>query len=362
MSCAKMVFLLVLMLLLGCIPDELVDAGKNFSRENYHGAIRKIDSFLRNMGEKGADSQESQYQAISLFYRGISKRACLIYREIGKQSDYEESGRFRFGVSPTCEFSTREIVDDYMLAKSLLPDLMAADFHIGLEYVLAGQFQKALEHLTEFEEFVCSNAAIDVEMQFGNKHIFQTSVELADEIRHGILDALAISANVDFKEKVNLYYRNILFCKSRRHELHNIDILMRKYAVSQFGFLREFVDWESDYDYIEKNVECGMDYLILRGRSIDNGDRLLQVFEQNGFGGWTRYDTSRGVRIECRMGICIFEGDENIPIMLSMKKTSFARMLVAIYSYERNVLYCVVCKDNSLLFQQLTSSLGVGKL
>lgn len=144
--------------------------------------------------------------------------------------------------------------------------------------------------------------------------------------------------------------------------MHNIDILMRKYAVSQFGFLREFVDWESDYDYIEKNVECGMDYLILRGRSIDNGDRLLQVFEQNGFGGWTRYDTSRGVRIECRMGICIFEGDENIPIMLSMKKTSFARMLVAIYSYERNVLYCVVCKDNSLLFQQLTSSLGVGKL
>lgn len=137
-------------------------------------------------------------------------------------------------------------------------------------------------------------------------------------------------------------FRDILFRKSKYHEIHNIQLLTRKYSVAHFKFLLESVNFESDYNYVDKNIECGMDYLILRGGIVGDFDLVTKKLNGNGFGEWKSCDHSNGIKVVSKMGVCVFEGQDHIPIRVCIKRINFCRVLLAIYSFERQCLYCVV--------------------
>ncbi len=350
----KLLVLPCMLILSGCVSDGLANAGKCFYREDYPGAIREINLFLGKSSDANGIESKSD-KAIALFYRGMAKRACIIMQDRYLQNDYNESGRFRFGTPSGRNAAAADIIDDYKTAKVLRPDLVCADFHMALEHVLCQQYKKALECLSRFDVAVISNTIPNIEKQFDGEDIFKKSIELADSLRQNIIECNATALDGSQAKKVVQFYRDILFRKSKRHELHNIDLLTRKYSVANFKFLLESIDLESDYDYVDKTIECGADYLILRGSVGGNIATLSTVLKNNGFNEWMRCDDTTGIRIECKMGICVFEGNDCLPVILCTKRIDFGRVLVALYSCERQVLYCVVCKEDAFWFQRLSS-------
>ena len=359
--CVRLFALLSMLIMSGCVSDGLANAGKCFYREDYPGAIREVNLFLEKSRYANGIQSESD-KAIALFYRGMAKRACIIMQDKYLQNDYNESGRFRFGISSGRNATAADIVSDYMIAKVFRPDLVCADFHMGLEYVLSHQHKKALECLARFEGAVSSNTIPNIERQFDGENIFSESIKMAGTLRRGILASHAAVLDVGLEKKVVSFYRNVLFRKSRHHELHNINLLTRKYSVANFKFLLESVNLESEYDYIDKTIECGMDYLILRGPVAGKIATLSKAFKSNGFSDWTRCESSNGIKIECKMGICIFDGNDCLPILICTKRINFSRVLVALYSYDRQVLYCVVCKEDASWFQCLPIKTMANKL
>ena len=350
----KLLVLPCMLILSGCVSDGLANAGRCFYREDYAGAIMEINRFLENHSDANGIQVESD-KAIALFYRGVAKRACAIMQDKRLQNDYDESGHSRFGSPSSHKASSEDIVSDYSKAKDLCPGLVCADFHMALEHVLCQQYKKALECLSRFDVAVISNTIPNIEKQFDGEDIFKKSIELADSLRQNIIECNATALDGSQAKKVVLFYRDILFRKSKRHELHNIDLLTRKYSVANFKFLLESIDLESDYDYVDKTIECGADYLILRGSIGGNIATLSTVLKNNGFNEWMRCDDTTGIRIKCKMGICVFEGNDCLPVILCTKRIDFRRVLVALYSCERQVLYCVVCKEDAFWFQRLSS-------
>ena len=346
--------LLSVLIMSGCIPDELTDAGKCFYRENYMGAIQKINHFLDKQGTKD-DVQSKEYQAIALFYRGLSKRAYMVLQTRCVQDNCATIKFFRPQGYSGDDFATADIVSDYSMAKQLKSDLVCVDFHVGLEYVLCGQHEKAMEYLSRFASVVRSNSILNIERQFDGRSIFQESCRLTDSLLHDIGICRARTTDVDPAKRVLSFYRDILFRKSKYHEIHNIQLLTRKYSVAHFKFLLESVNFESDYNYVDKNIECGMDYLILRGSIVGDFDRLTKNLNSNGFGEWKWCENSDGVNVVSKIGVCVFEGKDRFPIRVCFKKINFRRVLLVIYSCERHSLYCVVCKEDSPAFRRMTA-------
>ena len=333
--------LLFALTLSGCIPDELACAGKCFYRENYAGAIREIDVFLGAQKDIN-DDQSKLYRAIALFYRGISKRA---YTILHSKSSLEV-------------YTTEDIVRDYILSSQLNPDLLCLYFHLGLEYVLDGQCEKATACLSRFEREVRTGVNADVKKQFDGECIFKKSCKLADELLRNMCSTPMIITDAEQRKIVMAYYKDVLFRKSKYHQLHNIRLLINKYPISRFKFLLDSTDFESKYDYIDKNVECGMDYLILRG-SIADYNALLKILNRNGFEEWRYIEHPEGIKIICKMGICVYKGMNNDPIAICVKRIKFDRVLVVIYSRESHSFCCVVCRENSPEFKYLSERIGI---
>lgn len=358
MTTLRFFLLLPILIMSGCIPDELSEAGKCFYRENYAGTINKINLFLDKQGDI-TDVQEKSYRAIALFYRGLSKRACMILRVGRSKNDYMKFGSLRLSDHSICDFTIEEIVGEYSMAKRLKSDLVCADFHIGLEYVLCGQFEKAATFLSQFESAVSSGFIPNIEKQFDGEFILQKSQRLANFLLREIATRHAKTTDICLEERVLSFYRDTLFRKSKHHELHNIQLLTRKYSVAHFKFLLESVNLESDYDYIGKNIECGIDYLTLRGNVGGDFDLVTKKLNDNGFGEWRRCEYSSGIKLVSKMGVCVFEGQDHVPILVCIKRVDFCRVLLVIYSFERQCLYCVVCKEDSPSFQCITNRMNL---
>lgn len=128
--------------------------------------------------------------------------------------------------------------------------------------------------------------------------------------------------------------------RNYRSELHNLDLLMRRYEIRRFGFLIRDFDLKGGYDYLAKTIECGRDFLVLR-RGLSKA-RIGSCFRREGFGKWKRFPKSKGLSLACRMGIRIFEGAEGISVSVCSKKADFGYVLVAVFSERKNVLYCAV--------------------
>lgn len=359
MTLARTFLLLSILILSGCVPDELSEAGKCFYRENYGGTIRKINLFLEKQQSDTVDEQSKFYQAIAFFYRGISKRACEILRIEYRKNDCLKSESLRLRNLLTYDFSTKSIISDYSKAKRLKADLVCTDFHIGLEYILCGEFEKAATFLSEFQKAICLDSIPNIERQFDGEYIFHESRKLADCLLREIAIGHTKTIDIDLSRQVLSFYRDTLFRKSKHHELYNIQLLSENYPVSRFKFLLQSINLESDYDYFSKNIECGPDYIILRSDISGDFDILTKKLIGNGFSEWKRCENLKGMKVVSKLGVCVFEGDDDMPILVCGKKISFARVLLAIYSLERRCLYCIICKEGAPLVQCVMSRMGL---
>ena len=170
----KEVFLLCTLLLGGCVPDELASAARLFARENYPATVRELDRYLsvsRDGGALGEGSvRESRYEAAAYFYRGLSKRACLVEQAAGVPVDFCESGRFRHRPPQDVSFTPQGILKDYLHSADLAPDLVKIiDFHVGMELLFDGRHGEALMRFRRFVERMDSSDRRLLASQFGDE-------------------------------------------------------------------------------------------------------------------------------------------------------------------------------------------------
>ena len=341
----KEVFLLCTLLLGGCVPDELASAARQFARENYPATIRELDRYLSASRDGGALGEgpvrEPRYEAAAYFYRGLSKRACLVEQAAGVPVDFCESGRFRHGPPQDVSFTPQGILKDYLRSADLAPDLVKIiDFHVGMELLFDGRHGEALMRFRRFVERMDSSDRRLLASQFGDEaglarcDTFARKFVSAMASEDGLARAMALTTEAE------RLYRDILFRKSAGHELHNMDLLMRRYAVRRFAFLRRYFKPETGYDYLAKTMECGMDFLILR-QGISK-EAVGFCLRREGFGGWKCLPSSEGVALDCRMGIRVFKGAEGVPVSVCSKKADFDYVLVVVFSERKGVLYCAV--------------------
>lgn len=336
---------LLLLLAVGCVPDMLDSAANEFSRENYPAAVRELSRYLAcSQSQQGPRTRhENVCLAAAHFYLGLSKRACLIEQAAGVPLDFNESGQFRYGRFHEAPFTAEEIMVDYRMAEEAAPELACGiDFHSGMEFLFAG---KCCMARGRFDRFLKRLPVADRSLlvrQFEGEDMLEKSVRFAN-------DFVSASSPEDwqmtykrFNAKGMALYQDALFRKSARHELRNMNLLMRKYAVRRFGFLRRDFDLEDEYDYMSKTMECGMDFLILRGRSLKDRGSVFSCFQRNGFGKWKSLESSEGLMLIGRMGIKVFEGSKDIPVSICSKKSDFDYVLVAVFSEKKEVLYCIV--------------------
>jgi hypothetical protein len=122
---------------------------------------------------------------------------------------------------------------------------------------------------------------------------------------------------------------------------------MKKYAVRRFEFIREIADLESKYDFFEKTVECGMDFLIVRNVKKEDNCLISSELTKRGFSKQRQLASSSNIIIMGRMGVKIFEGNDQLPINISYKNVDFGKKLVAIFSVRKKVWYFVVVERNA---------------
>ena len=341
----KKILLLCSLLLGGCVPDELASAARLFARENYPATVRELDWYLSASRDGGAIGEgpvrEPRCEAAAYFYRGLSKRACLIEQAAGVPVDFCESGRFRHRPPQDVSFTPREILKDYLRSADLAPDLVKIiDFHVGMELLFDGRHGEARMRFRRFVERTGSSDRRLLAVQFGDGD----GLARCEAFARKCVSAMASEDNPMWGKamaaEAEKVYRDVLFGKSAGHELHNMDLLMRRYAVRRFAFLRRHFKPETGYDYLAKTMECGMDFLILR-QGISR-EAVGSCLRREGFGEWKCLPSSGGVALDCRMGIRVFEGAEGVPVSVCSKKADFDYVLVAVLSEGKGVLYCVV--------------------
>ena len=330
----------------GCVPPQLNEAGKCFSRENYTGAIRELNKYLNMASTIHTETHEddSFHRAVAYFYRAISKRAALTARMAGMPEDYQESGRFRYHSLPCGDYTSVEILEDYRtsLAEMQLPGV---SFHIAMELFLDSKMSEGRTSLLRFmEELRDEDMRGRASRLLGSDESLEQCVSLAEEMMRDTFRGCSMSLA---KAKIASLYRQILYSKSAAHELHNARLLMKKYPVRRFGFLLGCLPKRQSYDYLSRAVECGTDFLILRGTAIEDEEGLLDLFRGNGFGEWRHLDDSSEVSLMSRMRFRIFDGRRDLPVAFCMKESDFGNVLVAVYSTTRRALYCAVLTKGS---------------
>lgn len=331
---------------LGCVPSQLAEAGKCFSRENYTGTIRELNKYLSAVSTAKTETHEddSFHQAVAYFYRGLSKRAALTARMAGIPEDYQESGRFRYHPIPCGDYTSAEILEDYRTSLSKM-QMPGVSFHVGMELFLDDKMFEGRTSLLHFmEELQDEDMRGRASRPLGSDESFEQCVSLAEEM---VRDTIQKSSPLLVKAKIVLFYRRILYSKSAAHELHNARLLLKKYPVRRFGFLLGSLPERQSYDYLSRAVECGTDFLILRGSAIEDENALLDSFGSNGFGEWRHLDDSSEVSLTSRMRFRIFEGGRDLPVAFCMKEGDCGNVLVAIYSITHRTLYCVVLTKNA---------------
>ena len=359
----KNAFFLLLLFAEGCFPDMLAPAAKEFARENYPATVRELNRYLtcsQNLREVYT-AHEDIRRAAAYFYFGLAKRACLIEQAAGVPLDFCESGRFRYRKPQRVPFTAEEILNDYRRSEEVAPELVCGiDFHVGMELLFAGKFCMARERFDRFVKRVSVADRSLLVKQFESEDVLEECITFANDFvsASSLQDGLAICET--FKTKGLTLYRGIFFRKSAGHELHNMNLLMRKYAVRRFGFLRRDFDVEAEYDYLAKTMECGMDFLILRGRLVKDRSHVFSCFQREGFCRWKALESSEELILVGRMGIKVFEGSRDIPISICAKKADFDYVLVAVFSEEKHVLYCMVQneEDWKLLHKAVLKSEG----
>lgn len=328
-------------LCLGCVPDQLAEAGKCFSHENYTGAVRELDKYLNNVDFAKTLSSEDDafHQAAAYFYRGLSKRAAMIAKAADPPSDYRVSGHFRYRTLQAVNYTSLEIINDYEIAL-LKKQLSGVSFHMGLELFLSNREAEGSTWLSRFLTEANDECAREkAQRLFGAEVPLSRYVAFAEKM---VRTASQTNQCSTTKQRVASFYRSIFFRKSAGHELHNARLLMKKYAVRRFGFLKRCLPEGQTYDYLSREVECGTDFLILRGTTLGTECELLELFNAEGFETARSLDDSTGISLTSRMHLKIFEGEKNLPVLLCVKKADFGNVLVAIYSKSHHTLYCLV--------------------
>ena len=335
----------LLLLAEGCLPDALAPAAKQFARENYPATVRELNRYLTCLQARceSFTSHEDVRRAAAYFYLGLSKRACLIEQTVGMPLDFCESGRFRYREVREIPFTAEEILDNYRMSKEVAPELVSGiDFHVGMELLFSG---KCCMARGRFDRFVKRVPVVDrssLVKQFEGEDVLEKCIAFAKAfVSNWSLQEGQVACET-FRARGMALYRAILFRKSAGHELHNLDLLMSRYAVRRFGFLRRDFDMETEYDYLAKTMECGMDFLILRGQSAKDRASVFSSFQREGFGKWKSLGSSEGLMLIGRMGIKVFEGSKDLPVSICSKKADFDYVLVAVFSEMKDVLYCIV--------------------
>jgi hypothetical protein len=172
-------------------------------------------------------------------------------------------------------------------------------------------------------------------------------IDAANFLKTKLLLATKENDKSEISKCITTWYRRVLFAKSIAHEQKNINILMKKYAVRRFEFIREIADLESKYDFFEKTVECGMDFLIVRNVKKEDNCLISSELTKRGFSKQRQLASSSNIIIMGRKGVKIFEGNEQLPINISYKNVDFGKKLVAIFSVRKKVWYFVVVERNA---------------
>lgn len=341
----KKALFLLLLLAEGCLPDALAPAAKQFARENYPATVRELNRYLTCLQARceSFTSHESVRRAAAYFYLGLSKRACLIEHAVGVPLDFCESGRFRFRKPQRVPFTAEEILYDYRRSEEGAPGLvLGIDFHVGMELLFSGKCCMAHGRFDRFLKRVPVADRSLLVKQFEGEEVLEKCIAFAKAfVSDWSLQEGRVTCET-FKAKGMAFYRSILFRKSAGHELHNLNLLMCRYAVRRFGFLQRDFDMGTEYDYLAKTMECGMDFLILRGQLAKDRSSVFSSFQREGFDKWKSLGSSEGLMLIGRMGIKVFEGSKDLPISICSKKSDFDYVLVAVFSEKKDVLYCIV--------------------
>ena len=312
----------------GCVPSQLAEAGRCFSCENYTGTIRELNKYLNAASAAKPDKygDETFHQAVAYFYRGLSKRAALTARMAGMPKDYQESGRFRYRPIPCGNYTGAEILEDYRtsLSKMKMPGV---SFHVGMELFLDDKITEGRTSLLHFmEELRNEDKRGKATWLLGSDESFELCASFAEEMVRDKGRSMPL-----YKAKIVSLYRQILYSKSAAHELHNARLLMKQYPVRRFRFLLGRLPKRQSYDYLSRTVECGTDFLILRGTAIVDEKVLPELFDDNGFGGWRHLDDSSEVSLTSRMRFKIFNGRRDLPVEFCVKESDFSKTRHAIY-------------------------------
>lgn len=325
----------------GCVPSQLAEAGRCFSCENYTGTIRELNKYLNaaSTAKPDKNGDEAFHQAVAYFYRGLSKRAALTARMAGMPKDYQESGRFRYRPIPCGNYTSAEILEDYRtsLSKMKMPGV---SFHVGMELFLDDKIAEGRTSLLHFiEELQNEDTRGEAARLLWSDESFELCASFAEEMVRATSQGRSMPLD---KAKIVSFYRQILYSKSAAHELHNARLLMKQYPVRRFGFLLGCLPKRQSYDYLSRVIECGTDFLILRGTAIGDETVMMQLFDGNGFGEWRHLDDSSEVSLTSRMRFKIFNGRRDLPVEFCIKESDFGNALVAVYSKTRHALYCAV--------------------
>lgn len=341
--------ILCIVMLGGCVPNEINDASNAYGKENYSAVIRHLNEFLskEKLYLKIDDNIiAAKYIAIAYFYRGLAKRACLLKQMSIVPADYNESYQFRFKKN-NFFIDADDIVKDFQKARNSSSQLYSLCFFMALELALKGNIEKSYSEIELFLMQSSSEKRNKLVEEVGSEQMLSLCIDAANFLKTKLLLATKENDKSEISKYIISWYRRVLFAKSIAHEKKNINILMKKYAVRRFEFIREIADLESKYDFFEKTVECGMDFLIVRNVKKEDNCLISSELTKRGFSKQRQLASSSNIIIMGRMGVKIFEGNEQLPINISYKNVDFGKKLVAIFSVRKKVWYFVVVERNA---------------
>ncbi len=341
--------ILCIVMLVGCVPNEINDASTEYAKENYSAVIRHLNKFLskEKLYLKIDDNIiGARYIAIAYFYRGLAKRACLLKQMSMVPADYNESYQFRLKKN-NFFIDADDIVKDFQKARNSPSQLYSLCFFMALELALKGNIEKSYSEIELFLMQSSSETRNKLVEEVGSEQMLSLCIDAANFLKTKLLLATKENDKSEICKYITSWYRRVLFAKSIAHEKKNINILMKKYAVRRFEFIREIADLESKYDFFEKTVECGMDFLIVRNVKKEDNYLISSELTKRGFSKQRQLASSSNIIIMGRMGVKIFEGNEQLPINISYKNVDFGKKLVAIFSVRKKVWYFVVVERNA---------------
>ena len=325
---------------LGCVPRELDQAGEAFSRENYPGTIRMLNLYLNNVQ---LHEGHERWHEVALFYRGLSKRACLTEQIVRRQRNVRDRLVVSSRHNQDYPFSSEEILQDYGGAAAK-PDLIKGiDFHIGMEYLFGLQWRKAKAHFEMFARRCFSQDRKSIQKELGGEDRLMQCYSFSANMVKVLPLGCDKSERNDVVEEAIKLYGDLLYGKSAVHEKFNRGLLMRKYPVRSFRFLSSYLGgMESGYAYLTNTTECGVDFLVFRPSNQNESKKIKDKLENEGFFEWHAVSHSKGVVLESKIGLAIFKGSESLPVLIGSKSSGFKKRLVVLFSPKENAWYCVV--------------------